>query len=1069
MIVSNWDKERLLRSTILAGFFAAGLAAAPAMAQQSDEPETTGEEQEDAQSAAPVDRVVVTGSRIQRADIEASYPTISVDAEAIEKSAFTNIADALLEIPAFGTGVSTDGDAGQIGANFADFLDLGTSRTLTLVNGRRFVSQNIGASGQQVDFGIIPIALVERIETIGVGGAPVYGSDAIAGTINVIMRDDFEGLDVTTQYSNNDDSDLESYQVTMVAGANIDGGRGNVTFSAEYFHQEGLLETQRPEYNIFDIFTSEVPPGTAGFNDVDVDGDGSPDGVFRAFNLDGNSPLNVQLFTDGGVASPSPTFIPSIGLGAIGGTIYKFDSNSNLVPFDVGTTIPGQSLFFAAGGEQTSFFAGRTQLRSPLDRVIFTSSFNYDLTPNITAFGEALAANLVSEDLADQSGFQTFAFRGSSRPLLFSVDHPFLGSGARQIMTDAGLSQFYLSRTLDDILPLSGGSTETSVWRFVAGLRGDFEFANRNFFWEVSGNAGQTTNKSTSTSIVQGRFLNALDAVVFSQADANGITAAGGNPAEVGNVGDIVCRVSIELANGTYDDFDSGFGTTSEVAPFAEGCVPLNLFGLGGATPEAIDFVTAQTVSNNDIEQAVWSATFGGDLFELPAGTVGFAMGYETRRESARLQPGGFQELGLGRGAAVPASGGSYVTHELYAETLVPLVDESMGIPLVNSLEIEGAIREIDNSQAGEFTAWTVAGRWSPFEDLSFRANMTESLRAPSLAELFEPQVTSFSFASDPCDDRFINDDPNYSVNCAAEGIPSNNAAGGFTSDVVNATARGRTGGNPNLRNETAEAYSIGAVYQPSFHPLTEGMTFQVDYINIEIADAIGSLSLTQIMRSCYGAEPGAFPNDACSSFTRDAAGQIIDFQTGQINSDSFATEFLNLRYDWTFDITDTINLLGGGVDRDLGGFTFDTQVFHVITRERTVANVPQLNTIGGFADPEWSGIIDLTWNYDALRVFWRANWQNETLFSPSGNNFYATANDVIKTETDDWYWMHSASIAYDLSEAIPQIDFPLTAQLNVDNVFDRNGTGLEEQVFGQFGFDDIFGRRYTVRLRAQF
>lgn len=1065
MIVSNWDKERLLRSTIIAGFAAAlGLGGAPAFAQETDDVVETEEEEEE--EAGSDDRIVVTGSRIQRIDINSVFPTISVGAEDIEKNAFTNIADALSEIPAFGNGVTTDGDGGQIGANFADFLDLGTVRTLTLVNGRRFVSQNVGAGGQQVDFGIIPIALVERIDTIGVGGAPVYGSDAIAGTINVILKDDFEGFDVTAQYGNDSESTGENYQVTMVAGANIDNGRGNVTMSAEYFHQEGMLQTDRPEYFFNDIFLSEVPPGNGPrFPDIDVDGDGSPDSVFRAFNLDGSSFTDVQLFTPGGVASPGSTFIPSIGLGAFpDGTIYQFDQTSSLVPFNPGQSIPGTSLFFAEGGEQINFFENRTQLRSPLDRVVFTSSFNYDILPSVTAFGEVLAANLESEDLADQSGFQTFAFGGFSSPLVFDVSNPFLSPSARATFDANGITTFRLQRTLDDILPQSGGSTETNVWRFVTGLRGDFSLADRNFFWEVSANAGQTTNKTSSTSLVQGRFLEALDAVVFSQADADRVALAGGNPAAVGNVGDIVCRASIELQEGTYDGFDTGFGTTSQQAPFAEGCAPLNLFGENMASPEAIDFVTAQTVSNNNIDQAVFNANIGGDLFDLPAGTVQFAAGYEARKESASLQPGGFQELGLGRGAAVPPTGGSYTTSELYAEALVPLVSEEMDIPLVYGLEIEGAIREIDNSQAGEFTAWTVAGRYSPIRQLTFRGNMTESLRAPSLSELFTPVVTAFEFADDPCDSRFIGDDPNYSANCAAEGLPTN-----FTSNVVNATARGRTGGNPNLRNETAEAYSIGAIFQPDYHPLMEGMTLQVDYINIEIADAIGALTLEAIMEACYGAEPGAFPNASCDAFSRDAGGQVVDFQSGQINSDSFSTEFLNARFDWNFDITDTLGLLGAEVQRDLGSLNFDAQVFHAIARERVVAGVAQNNTIGGFADPEWSGTLDFTWDYDALRVFWRAQWQDQSLFSPSGNNFYATPDDVVKTETDDWWWMHSMSVAYDVNEVIPQIDFPLTAQLNIDNVFDRDGLGLEEQVFDQFGFNEIFGRRYSVRLRAQF
>ena len=147
------------------------------------------------------DTVVVTGSRIRRPDLDTVFPTTVVGAEALEKSAFTNIADALTEIPAFGGGIDPNGDQGaNIGSNFVDFLDLGVQRTLTVVNGRRFVSADVSGGGLSVDFNVIPLALVERIDTIGVGGAPIYGSDAIAGTINVILKDDFEGLEGTALY-----------------------------------------------------------------------------------------------------------------------------------------------------------------------------------------------------------------------------------------------------------------------------------------------------------------------------------------------------------------------------------------------------------------------------------------------------------------------------------------------------------------------------------------------------------------------------------------------------------------------------------------------------------------------------------------------------------------------------------------------------------------------------------------------------------------------------------------------------------------------------------------------------
>ena len=267
--MSILDKTRLLQTSILAGLM---MGAAPVYAQTVDQVPDAVEEFEDE------DEIVITGSRIRRPDIASVFPTTVVSAETLEKRAFTNIADALTEIPAFGGGIDPNGNQGaNIGANFVDFLNLGVQRTLTVVNGRRFVSNDVSGSGLAVDFNIIPLALVERLETIGVGGAPVYGSDAIAGTINVILKDDFEGLEATALYGESERGDAERTQFQLVAGANSADGRGNVTFAVEYFNQEGVALLDRPEIFTDDPFISEVPVGTAGFNDIDVDGDGVRD------------------------------------------------------------------------------------------------------------------------------------------------------------------------------------------------------------------------------------------------------------------------------------------------------------------------------------------------------------------------------------------------------------------------------------------------------------------------------------------------------------------------------------------------------------------------------------------------------------------------------------------------------------------------------------------------------------------------------------------------------------------------------------------------------------------------
>ena len=1067
------DKTRLLQTSMLAGLMM-GFGGV-AYAQVDQLPAAADEEFEESN-----DTIVVTGSRIRRPDLDTVFPTTVVGAEAIEKSAFTNIADALTEIPAFGGGIDPNGGQGaNIGANFVDFLDLGTQRTLTVVNGRRFVSSDVSGGGLAVDFNIIPIALVERIDTIGVGGAPIYGSDAIAGTINVILKDDFEGLEGTALYGQTERGDGDRKQFQIVAGANSDDGRANVTFAAEYFKQDGLALLDRPEIFTDDPFTSEVSAGTAGFTDIDADGDGEPDSVFRRFNANGGNGSNVQLFTNGGVISPGRLFLPSIGLGSFGGNFYQFADNGNLVNFEAGTSIPGTSLFFAQGGNNYDFFDEVGQIRSPLERINFSSTVKYDINNNITFKADAQIANTKSDELANQGGFQTFAFGGLSSNLTIPVSNPFLNDQARATLADIGLGpddSFQLQRFNNDLVDGGKRESETFVWRLAAGFEGEFEAMGREFFWDAHGVAGQATNETATQPIINNtRFLNAIEAVALTQDDVNTIAAAGNNP--IGAVGDIVCQVTRDFNRGDVDDIRglvSGSGVTNDDPVDVTACQPINLFGEGNSSPEALDYLIQRGLLTNDIEQRIWSFNFGGELLELPAGWARFAAGYESRRESALFASGGAVEVGLGRGSATPDTGGSFSTDEFSGEVYVPLISDEMDIPMVHNLEAEASIREISNSQAGDATVWTVGGSYSPVSMLTLRGNKTRSVRSPSLTELFQPIVTTFDFADDPCDRRFIDDDiegqeGTRRANCIAAGIDVDQVQPdqtvGFVSNIANATAMGTTGGNPNLLNETADGWTLGAYIQPDFVP---GLTLTADYINIKIEDLIGARSVEQNLEACFDNATFDPSSIVCTSFQRDADGQVIDFQSGQTNADDAEYQFLNFRADYEFEVADLFSLLGNKNVKDMGDFSIDATAFHVIERKVIVDTVPQDNTVGGFNDPRWSGTVDFTYNKDALRFFWRTLWQDRNLWSPSGNNFFADENDNLISSVGGRL-MHNASISYDLSELTDNYDKPVVVQLNVDNVFDRKvGRGLRE-TFGNFNNSEVLGRSFTMRVRAAF
>lgn len=233
--------------TVAASFLC---ASAGAVAQQSA---ITGVQR--TETGAMIETMVVTGSRIPRAGFDTMLPATVINSEFLEAGGFTNAADALNEVPSFGLPASsTQGDQSgfSVGQNFVNFFGLGSQRTLTLVNGRRFVSSNAptifsdGAPGLQVDLNVIPSSMIERIETVAVGGAPIYGADAIAGTVNVILKDDFEGFEVGGSFGSNfDEGDMDEETFNLLYGVNFADGRGNLVFGFERNEREGLIRSDR--------------------------------------------------------------------------------------------------------------------------------------------------------------------------------------------------------------------------------------------------------------------------------------------------------------------------------------------------------------------------------------------------------------------------------------------------------------------------------------------------------------------------------------------------------------------------------------------------------------------------------------------------------------------------------------------------------------------------------------------------------------------------------------------------------------------------------------------------------
>jgi len=1017
-------RKKLLYSAIAASL-SVGFGMGQVWAQEVDD-----DDEDEFVEEIVADRITVTGTRIRREGVDTFYPAITVDSQTLQDAAFTNVASALNQLPSFGPGLTPAGGQNTFaaGQNFVNFLGLGTQRTLTLVNGRRFVSSNapilFGATGGlQVDFNVIPVGVVERVETIGVGGAPIYGSDAIAGAINVITKDRYEGFEVSYRHGFTEENDNKFHNALMLAGANFGDGRGNVYASMEFDWQDPLEGTARPNVRDQSGFLTD------------------PDGVWRIYR-----DRRINLFSNGGVISPILFFAAAQGFGRLpDGNFYQFDRNSNLVPFAPGQTRPG-SIFFATGGDGPTFFDEVEQINSEVERGIFTSAMNYDVTDSIRFSSDFLYANTEGRELVNQGGFQTWAFGNpgdQSGPILVSANNPFLPQQARDVLAANGISEFTLHRFNNDIID-SSIENNTNVWRITAGFDGEFALGGRAFNWDLSFVHGESDIVNRREGILNDRFFNAIDVRRLTADDValvDPVVLASLSGTPTAGIGDIVCESVFQAAQRG--------GTTTSEAPFINGCVPLNLFGEGVRSDAARDWVTGDLVNRSAIDQTVYNFSIGGGLFELPGGTFAAVVGYERREESAFFKPDAASELGLSRSAPFPPTGGSYKTDEFFGEFSAPIVSPDMGIPFVKLLELNGAYREIDNSIAGKDDTWTIGGRWSPMSGLTFRGNYTESVRAPALVELFTPQTSVFSFANDPCDSRFVNAGPvpdARRANCAAEGLPPD-----FISNIVNATAQGRSGGNPDLLNETAESWSVGLTWEPGF---IDNLLLTLDWVDIELSDAITSLGLTSLMIACYDSTD--FPNNpACGSFTRDGNGQVVDFLTGQTNAAVLETARLEIGFNYRIAL---------GEFGDLG---VNARISHNNTRKTSVTGEVPSETVGGFTFPKWAGQQDFIFSRDRHRVFYRVLWRQSAKLSITGD-FEFERDDGERVSRTRFNHLHNISYAYELPPLFNGAPERTILQFNVDNLFDRQPDTVARAA-GHFTFSELLGRRYTVSLRAQF
>jgi outer membrane receptor protein involved in Fe transport len=964
--------------------------------------------QEDATEPGEMEEVTVTGSRIKRSPADQMAPIGTIGAEEFDERGYVTAAEAL---NAFTSNVPVlnqapgNGDSSGTGQQFPNLFGLGSGRTLTLVNGHRFVTSSVGLGDAQVDANIVPTGLIERIEVVQAGGAAVYGSDAIAGVVNYILKEDFEGLEVDAQYgdSRHGDYDQENYRVTW--GQNFDDNRGNVAINAEYASTPLLRFSDRERSNLSRI--TQGNPADTGPND----GIPSVQEILDAhfWNFNGNGIVyNI----------PAP---PPFALTRIDGAPIQFAPDGSLIPYD-----PGQILGipFAKGGDgfRYSELAG---LRTGVERKNVMMVGHYDLTERVRLRAELLYANTKGEEIPQ--GFPRTVLNGAD-PLQGAIMifnfNPFLTPEARTALSAASPAfaagaPLWLSRHFYyDLFPSNIQETETDTYFGLFGADGDFDAAERNWYWTAHATFGRVEGKTQAWNAHNAHFNNAVFAVPGPQGPA--------------------CLINVD-GNPTNDD---------------PACAPLNPFGAGNISPAAAAYVSVLTGQEFTNDQINFLATIGTSLFALPAGEVETVFAYEHRDEEADFVPFEANQLGLtGVGNMEVPQSGSYDTNELSAEVLVPILGGDTAFTGVEELEFNGTYRYVDNSIAGSESVWSMGLRWQVVEDLTVRVTQSRNFRAPTLTQLVAPvAVGADSIGDDPCDADNITSGPNPGVrraNCEAEWAanPQYPPLQGFQDPAENFTlAQVTTGGNPDLENEISDTTTYGLVLQPRFIP---GLTFSVDRIEIDLEEGLSAFEPADFLAACYDASPQ--PADICGTFTRAATG-TLEYPAGTVLS-ALSTTFNAsvIEYEGEYYVLDYQLPLDDVFGTGPGQLSFTLDATHnALFQTAVTAGSTFVRDDDTIAQPDWVSRFTARWGIGPVLLSYQLFYLSDVKATPDAS-IENNPNPFI-----DSNMMHSISAQWDVSEAF-------SVRAGLINFTD------EEPSYPTLAHGDIIGRRWFLGATARF
>ncbi|MEM8814300.1 MAG: TonB-dependent receptor [Pseudomonadota bacterium] len=784
-------------------------AQSPVLAQQSE-------------VEGPLEEITVTGSRIRRsAEFDFPTPAQTLSSRDLEISGVNELSEALAELPAITPDVTSETSQSSTqgsGQSTISLRNLGSERTLTLIDGRRTVGNT--STGSTISLDTVPDAFIERIEVITGGASAVYGSDAVTGVVNIIMKDDFDGFQFETRIGDSTDGGNEEIGFSVAAGANFDDDRGNIIFSVEWDDERAIRESQRS-------LASVALEANTNTNDQPDDLEPSfssniPGGLFSGNAGDALNPDNDSsywFFGNGGTGALTPDFSTS----------------------------------------QDGFnFLGPETISIPRERILVAGKMHYDLTENVRYFASAQYSSVStkSERASDTANSGRLA-----------ADFPiFLADGVTP-------HPFVPQEIFDDMLELGR----------------DTAFMRRR--WVELGNRFRESDNDTI------RLWTGLNGAVGETWEWEGYVGFGEWRRSQSRVGDLVIPNYQAAINVEYvDPADPGLGLQC-ADEFARdsGCVPLNPFGLGSVSQAQADWIILRDqlrAQNRTTTAGLWAT---GELYDLPAGALSAAVGYEYRKEQSQTRWDPISTSGGGTVTQQVNQDGEQDVNEVFLEVVAPLLAD---IPGIESLSIEAAVRSSDYSTVGSVTSYNYGFTWQPIEDVRVRASFAEANRAPNNIELFSNGLGSQSGLDDPCDNVTATSTGVFADTCRQDPIVAQVIAddGVFVNEGLQ--VQQPTVGNEALSEETADTFTVGLVFTPRF---LEGLTLAIDYYDIEIDGAISEIDADDILQICYTSNDFA-DNASCQIPIRNVTtGQLQQVTETSLNINALRTSGIDLtaRYTW--------------------------------------------------------------------------------------------------------------------------------------------------------------------------